>query len=68
MKRRCNVIANQGEEAGDCKGLVAISEDVKVYCVVVVIIGEKRYSRVYWNHEKDSNDAGFMLDMLYCHL
>ena len=52
-----NIVTEQEEETCNRKGFVAVPDDLKVYSVLVEIVGEEGNKGVYWDHEEDSNNA-----------
>lgn len=56
---RRDVMAHQGEEAGDCKCLVAVAENLKVDGIVVVKVAEERDDGIDGYHEQDADDTRF---------
>lgn len=57
MQVRRDIVAQQGEEAGDGKGLVAVAQDLKVDGVQVEVKGEVGDGGVDGDHEEDSDDT-----------
>lgn len=57
VQPRRHVLAHEGEEAGDGEGFVAVSRDLKVDCMLVVEVAQKRHRRVYWDHKQDADDV-----------
>lgn len=51
------VVAQEGEETGDCEGLVAVPDDFEVDRVPVEEVGQERNAGVYGDHEEDSDDT-----------
>jgi hypothetical protein len=52
------------KEAGNGKGLIAISKDLPVYGIFVEIVGNDGYGRIYGYHKDDSNNTA-RLSVLY---
>lgn len=57
MQVRRDVMAQQGEEAGNREGLVAVAQDLEVDGVQVEVVREEGDGRVDGNHEEDTNDT-----------
>ncbi|KFY95232.1 hypothetical protein V500_02884 [Pseudogymnoascus sp. VKM F-4518 (FW-2643)] len=58
VQRGGGVVAQQREEGGDRKGLVAVGYDAEVDAVVVEPEGEEARNGVHGDHYEDADDAG----------
>lgn len=57
MQIRCDVVAQKGEEAGNCESLVAVSSELKVYGVMVIKVTEERNNGIYRYHDQNADDT-----------
>lgn len=67
MQVRRDIVAQQGEEAGDGKGLVAVAQDLEVNGVQVEVKGEVGDGGVDRDHEEDSDDTVCKHRSACCH-
>jgi hypothetical protein len=57
VERGFEVMAQQGEEAGNGKGLVAIAQHLPVDSVFVEDVGDQGYDGIHGDHEEDTDDV-----------
>lgn len=62
---RSDVVAHKREKAGNRKSLVAVSQYLKVYGLLIVEVAEEGYNGVDGNHYKNADDA-IPLSILIC--
>lgn len=65
MEIRGDVVAHQGEEAGDGKRLVAVSQNLEVYGFLVVKVAEEGDDGVDGYHDEYSNDTAFVSTVVH---
>jgi hypothetical protein len=58
-----DVVAHEGEEAGNGKGLVAVAQDLKVDGLFVVEVAEERDDSVDGDHDEDADDVRLLVGL-----
>ena len=61
VKSGRHILAHEGEEAGDGKRLVAVSQDLEVDGMPVVDDAEKGHRRIHRNHKQDTDDVSLLV-------
>jgi len=57
VQARRHVLAHEREETRDGEGLIAVSQHLVVYRMLVVQDAEKGHRRVNWDHKQDADDV-----------
>lgn len=65
MQIRCDVMAHEGKEACNSKGLVAVSKDIEIDRVDVEYVGEEGDNGVDRYHEQNPYYARPMVSCMY---
>ena len=57
MECRFDVIAEQSEEASDGESFIAVAEDLPVYGMPEVVVGDEGDNSIDGNHSEDTDDV-----------